>query len=57
MVGYGKSEGTVFAKEKAVEQATLLAIRDAGARIAIDFDKQEAFKSWFGTLEKAENGS
>ena len=57
VVGYGKSEGKVFAKEEAVEQATLLAIRDAGARIAIEFDKQEAFKSWFGNLEKSENGS
>ena len=57
VVGYGKSEGKVFAKEEAVEQATLLAIRDAGARIAIEFDKQKAFKSWFGNLEKSENGS
>ena len=57
VVGYGKSEGKVFAKEEAVEQATLLAIRDAGARIAIEFDKQEAFKTWFGNLEKSENGS
>ena len=57
VVGYGKSEGKAFGKEEAVEQATLLAIRDAGARIAIELDKQKAFQSWFGNLEKAENGS
>ncbi|MEC8299469.1 MAG: hypothetical protein VXZ77_03645 [Pseudomonadota bacterium] len=56
VVGYGKSEGKVFAKEEAVEQATLLAIRDAGARIAIEFAKQKAFKSWFGKLVDAESG-
>tara|TARA_X000001036_G_scaffold422197_1_gene444883 strand:- start:409 stop:1062 length:654 start_codon:yes stop_codon:yes gene_type:complete len=51
VVGYGKSEGGVFAREEAVEQATLLAIRDAGARIAIEFDKQEPFQKWYRTLE------
>ena len=56
VVGYGKSEGKVFAKEEAVEQATLLAIRDAGARIAIEFDKQKAFESWFGKLVETEDG-
>jgi len=46
MVGYGKSEGGLFGGEEALGDATLLAIRDGGARLAIDFPKDPAVLAW-----------
>ena len=46
VVGYGKNEGGVFGKEEAIERATLLAIRDAGAKIAIELGKRAEIESW-----------
>ena len=46
VLGYGKSEGGLLGKEEAVNNATLLAIRDSGARIAIEFPALEATKNW-----------
>ena len=46
-VGYGKSQGGgLNASEKALEDATLQAIRDGGARIAIDIPKDPVFVAW-----------
>lgn len=47
LVGYGKSEGGMFGGDKrALTAATLQAIRDGGARIAIDIPKDPAFVAW-----------
>lgn len=46
LVGYGKSEGSAFSADKALARATLQAIRDAGARIAIDIPADPAFQAW-----------
>jgi hypothetical protein len=51
MVGYGKSEGGTFQGGEAVNSATLLAIRDGGARIAIDFPRQEFVKAYLAALD------
>ena len=49
-VGYGKSEGGAFGADDALNRATILAIRDAGARIAIELIEQPAIKTWVGGL-------
>lgn len=47
LVGYGKSEGGSFGGDKrALADATLQAIRDGGARIAIDIPKDPVFQAW-----------
>ncbi len=51
VVGYGKSEGGTFQGGEAVNSATLLAIRDGGARIAIDFPRQAFVKAFLVSLD------
>jgi hypothetical protein len=46
IVGYGKSEVGVFNRDGALEEATLLAIRDGGARIAIDIPRDPKVLAW-----------
>ena len=46
LVGYGKSEAGLFGGDEALASATLLAIRDGSARIAIDIPKDPAFVAW-----------
>lgn len=46
LVGYGKAEGSVFGANEALGEATLLAIRDGGARIAIDIPAEPAVVAW-----------
>lgn len=45
-VGYGKSEGGMFSGDKPLASATLQAIRDGGARIAIDIPRDPGFRAW-----------
>lgn len=51
IVGYGKSEGGAFQSEDALGEATLLAIRDGGARIAIELRQQPQVRAWIESLE------
>lgn len=46
LVGYGKAEGGVFSGDDALGEATLLAIRDGGARIAIDLPAEPNVVAW-----------
>lgn len=46
VVGYGKAEAGTFQAADAVNSATVLAIRDAGARIAIELPRQSFFQTW-----------
>jgi hypothetical protein len=50
IVGYGKSEGGMFTSDEAVNEATVLAIRDSGARIAIELIDQPAVRQWMKSL-------
>ncbi len=51
IVGYGKSEGGMFSSDDAVNEATVLAIRDGGARIAIELIDQPAVQAWLQSLD------
>jgi hypothetical protein len=42
IVGYGKAEGAMFGSGEAVGEATMLAIRDGGARIATELSPRIA---------------
>lgn len=46
VVGYGKAEAGAFQAGEAVNTATVMAIRDAGARIALELPEQGFFKDW-----------
>lgn len=46
IVGYGKSERTLFGATDSLSEATMLAIRDGGARIAIEMESQPVVQSW-----------
>ncbi len=46
IVGYGKSERTLFGTTESLGEATVLAIRDGGARIAMEMDSQPVVQSW-----------
>ena len=50
IVGYGKSEGGMFSADEAINEATVLAIRDGGARIAIELIDQPAVRDWVKSL-------
>ena len=50
IVGYGKSEGGMFSADEAINEATVLAIRDGGARIAIELVNQPAVRDWLNSL-------
>jgi hypothetical protein len=54
VVGYGKSEGGSFQGGQAVNSATLLAIRDGGARIAINFPRLDFVRGYFATIDREE---
>jgi len=46
VVGYGKSPSTGFSESAALGDATMLAIRDAGARIALEMAEQPEISKW-----------
>ena len=46
VVGYGKAEAGAFQASEAVNAATVMAIRDAGARIALELPDQSFFSAW-----------
>ena len=50
IIGYGKSEGGMFTADEAINEATVLAIRDGGARIAIELIDQPSVRAWIDTL-------
>jgi hypothetical protein len=50
VVGYGKSEAAAFGENAALAEATMLAIRDGGARIAVDLVKQQGVAQWLAAL-------
>jgi hypothetical protein len=54
IIGYGKSEGGMFTSDEALNEATVLAIRDGGARIAIELIEQPAVKDWLKSLKPIE---
>ncbi len=51
IIGYGKSEGGGFGSNEALNEATMLAIRDGGARIAIDLIDKPRVQKWLVTLQ------
>jgi len=51
VVGYGKSEGGAFGAGDALGEATMLAIRDGGTRIAIELRQQPAIVAWLAQQE------
>ena len=57
IVGYGKSEGGMFSTDDAVNEATVLAIRDGGARIAIELIDQPAVQAWLQSIDKSTESS
>ncbi len=56
LVGYGKAEGGVFAGNDALGEATLQAIRDGGARIAIDLPTEPSVVRWIDGEKAARLG-
>ena len=46
VVGYGKNEGGGFQPTDALNAATVEAIRDAGARVALEWPKQGNVRTW-----------
>jgi hypothetical protein len=53
IVGYGKGEGGIFSSDDAINEATVLAIRDGGARIAIELIDQPAVQAWLQSIHKS----
>ena len=51
IVGYGKSEGGAFGADDALGEASMLAIRDGGARIAIELSTQPEVIEWLDQLK------
>jgi len=51
ILGYGKSEGGSFSADDALGDATMLAIRDGGARIAIEMSQQPQIIKWVQTID------
>ena len=54
IIGYGKSEGGMFSADDALNKATVLAIRDGGARLAIDLIDRPWVKDWLKKLHADE---
>ena len=50
IIGYGKSEGGAFTGDDAINEASVLAIRDGGARIAIELVQQPPVRQWIDSL-------
>ena len=57
VVGYGKSEAGMFGRDDALGDATMQAIRDGGARIAIELADQPGVKQWLASNEERQNQS
>lgn len=55
VVGYGKSEGGAFSGDSALGNATMLAIRDGGARISISLTDQPEVAKWVERKEETNN--
>jgi hypothetical protein len=55
VVGYGKGEGGVFSSDDALGEATMLAIRDGGARISIGLPQQPKVAEWVATQGNSVN--
>jgi hypothetical protein len=51
IVGYGKNEGGMFGANEALGEASMLAIRDGGARIAIELSTQPEVIAWLAKIE------
>ncbi len=56
IVGYGKAEGGSFGADDALGEATMLAIRDGGARIAIEMIEQPQVVAWLDGIGETEGG-
>ena len=54
IIGYGKSEGGMFTSDDALNEATMLAIRDGGARIAIELIQQPSVQNWIKSMAEIE---
>ena len=54
-MGYGKSEGGSFGADDALGEATMLAIRDGGARIAIEMSQQPQVVAWVTEISSEED--
>ena len=50
VVGYGKNEGGGFQSTDALNAATVEAIRDAGARMALEWPKQGNVRTWLDII-------
>jgi len=55
VVGYGKSEGGAFSSDSALGEATMLAIRDGGARISIGLTNQPEVAKWVDRQGETDN--
>jgi hypothetical protein len=55
VVGYGKSEGGAFGGDSALGNATMLAIRDGGARISIGLTDQPEVAKWLERQGETDN--
>lgn len=56
IVGYGKAEGGTFGGDDALGEATMLAIRDGGARIALELRNKPEFQSWVRSVTDRRGG-
>lgn len=50
VVGYGKNEGGGFQPTDALNAASVEAIRDAGARVALEWPKQRNVQTWLESI-------
>lgn len=50
VVGYGKNEGGGFQATDALNAASVEAIRDAGARVALEWPRQENVVTWLDSI-------
>jgi hypothetical protein len=56
MPAYGKIPDVFMSsKEKAIEQATIIALRDAGAKLLLDFYRIPALNQWLAAQPKGSN--
>ncbi len=51
--GYGRSEGSMLQPSKSLQEATVLAMRDAAANIVIKFRQQPRIREWLDQQEGA----
>lgn len=51
--GYGRSEGSILQPSKSLQEATVLAMRDAAANIVIKFRQQPRVREWLDQQEGA----